>query len=54
MSDVQDAIDAMTGRTIMGGVLTDDGLHLWLDDGRIVLIIEGVLAVIESGEKTLQ
>lgn len=53
MNDAQDAIDAMTGRTIMGGVLTDDGLHLWLDDGRVVVILEGVLAVVET-EGTLQ
>jgi hypothetical protein len=54
VNDVEAAIDAMTGRTIMGGVLTEEGLHLWLDDGRIVVILEGILAVVDSGERQLQ
>jgi hypothetical protein len=46
-------IDSISGQTITGGEVNDDGLHLYLDDGR-VLIILGVVCVGELEKETLQ
>lgn len=39
-----DFIDSIRGRVISGGDVNDDGMHLILDDGR-VLVIQGYVFV---------
>jgi len=48
-------LDAITGRVIVGGELTDDGMHINLDDGRI-LIFDGdfIVGLAQINRKALQ
>ena len=51
---VSDLMEAVSGRVISGGDVTEDGMHLYLDDGK-VLIFAGAFVVgiwVEKG--TLQ
>jgi hypothetical protein len=48
---VPNFIDSISGQTITGGEVNDDGLHLYLDDGR-VLVVLGVVGLLDK--ETLQ
>lgn len=50
----QTEIDALVGRTIVSGSIGEGGMHLELDDGRIFVIVEGIVAVVGAKERTLQ
>ena len=50
---VPDFIDSVRGKTIDDGEVNEDGLHLYLDDGR-VLIVLGIVYVGELEKGTLQ
>lgn len=48
-------MDSITGRTISGGNVTDDGVHFFLDDGRVVIMTGAFLVFVGNLEKrTLQ
>jgi hypothetical protein len=42
---VPNFIDSISGQTITGGEVNDDGLHLYLGDGRVLVILEGVVCI---------
>lgn len=42
--DVPTFVESVSGRTITDGEVNEDGLHLYLDDGRILIIL-GVVYV---------
>jgi hypothetical protein len=49
---VPNFIDSISGQTITGGEVNEDGLHLYLDDGRILIFV-GVIGLLTQKE-TLQ
>jgi hypothetical protein len=51
---VPDFIDSVSDRTITGGKLDGDELHLYLDDGRILVFIEGIVCIGNFDKETLQ
>ena len=53
MTEVEEAIEAIVGRTVVSGDISDDGLHLWLDDGRVLIVI-GIIAVCEVNQNSIQ
>jgi hypothetical protein len=50
---IDDFISSVMGRSIEDGEVNEDGLHLYLDDGR-VLIILGIVYVGSLEKETLQ
>jgi hypothetical protein len=47
-------IDSVSGQTITGGEVNDEGLHLYLDDGRVLLFVDGIVFVGRLEKETLQ
>lgn len=48
-------MDELTGRIIYGGDVTDDGMHIALDDGRILVITGAfVVGLVQLGKESLQ
>jgi hypothetical protein len=55
ISTVQEVMEALQGARITGGERTDDGLHVYLDDGRLLLFTgEFLLYVGIPNKGTLQ
>ena len=53
LTDTDEVIDSITGKSITGGGVEHDGMHLYLDDGRVIIIL-GVFYVGYCEKETLQ
>ena len=51
---VPNFIESISGQTITGGEVNGDELHLYLDDGRILVFIEGIVCIGSFDKETLQ
>jgi hypothetical protein len=49
----EEFLDSIIGRSVTGGEVNTDGLHLFLSDGR-ALIILGIVCVCDLEKETLQ
>jgi len=55
ISTVKEVMETLQGARITGGERTDEGLHVYLDDGRLLLFVgEFLLYVGVSQKGTLQ
>lgn len=55
ISTVQEVMEALQGARITGGERTDDGLHVYLDDGRLLVFAgEFILYVGIEKKQSLQ
>lgn len=53
ISPSEDLVKSVTGRSIVGGGVAYDGLHLELDDGRYLVFL-GVIALCPLEKSSLQ
>lgn len=50
LADIESFIETLTGRAITGGDVDHEGMHLFLDDGRVLVIVGIVYAGILEKE----
>lgn len=53
ITDPDEVIESIVGKSITGGAVEKDGMHLYLDDGRVVIIL-GIFYVGKLDTVTLQ
>ena len=46
-----DFMDSISGHVINGGDITDDGMHIFLDDGRVVIFTGQFMAFVGMLDK---
>lgn len=55
LSTVEDVMEHLSGSRISGGERTDEGMHVFLDDGRILVFVgEFAMAVMIADKRNLQ
>lgn len=55
LSTVEDVLDHLSGSRISGGERTDEGMHVYLDDGRVLVFVgEFVMGVMILDKRQLQ
>lgn len=55
LSTVEEVMDHLSGTKISGGARTDEGMHVYLDDGRVLVFVgEFVMGVMVLDQRQLQ
>lgn len=55
VSTVEDVMEHLSGSKISGGARTDEGMHVFLEDGRVLVFVgEFVMGVMVLDKRSLQ
>lgn len=55
LSTVEEVIEHLTGSVIHSGARTDEGMHVYLEDGRVLVFVgEFAMAVMVADKRNLQ
>lgn len=55
ISTVEEVMEHLSGSKISGGARTDEGMHVYLDDGRVLVFVgDFVMGVMVLDQRSLQ